>query len=137
MGLIPWLGGKKKEENALVPVEKNTSLVKTEESNEIVIYQGQGTGLANSRRTSAIQVRAKPIKIAGKVYNIDPHQLIRMIKNVTQSIGEYKSKDNPYADYVVGALRKARSDMVNDLEHHFRIHWEVDESTGRSQFYMQ
>ncbi len=59
-----------------------------------------------------------------------------MIKQVTQTIGEYKDRDNPYSGYVIGALRKARSDMVTDLESHFNIHWEIDEHSGKSIFYM-
>lgn len=141
MNLIPWGSKKSVDEKALVPVEPGTGteragqLVAKEDDDDIVIHQGKP--LTNYRpKGEMVQVRAKPIKIAGKTYNIDPRQLIRMIKQVTQTIGEYKDKDNPYANYVIGALRKARSDMVSDLEQHFGINWEIDEASGRSIFYM-
>lgn len=112
---------------SLVPV-KEQGLTEVKEDNSVIIFQG--------KKQSVVQVRPKTLTVAGKKYNIDPHQLIRMIKQVTQTIGEYKDQENPYSAYVVGAMRKARSDMVSDLEHHFGIHWQIDEVTGKSVFYM-
>ena len=141
MNLIPWGNKKAVDETALVPVESGTGVERAgslvpKDDDDIVIYRGKGAVANYKPKGEMVQVRAKPLKIAGKTYNVDPRQLIRMIKQVTQTIGEYKDKDNPYGSYVVGALRKARSDMVSDLEHHFSIHWEIDEASGRSIFYM-
>ena len=139
------LWSKKKEENALVPIEQGSgvkragALVPVDDDTDLVVYENRkatSIALGAPRGGALVQVRSKALKIDGKVYNVDPRQLIRMIKQVTQTIGEYKSKDNPYSGYVIGALRKARSDMVSDLEHHFNILWEIDEATGRSVFYM-
>lgn len=132
MQLIPW--SKKTPVVEGSGVNRATELATKEQDDEIVIYKGNP--IASRPQGSVVQVRPKSLKIGGKVYNVDPHQLIRMIKQVTQTIGEYKDKDNPYAGYVVGALRKARADMVSDLEHHFNIHWQIDEASGRSIFYM-
>jgi hypothetical protein len=146
MGFLSW--NKKKEEpeaTALVPVEQGQgveragALVAAQEDNDIVVYKAptsKGGITLSPRRGELVQVRPKSLKIDGKVFQVDPKELIRMIKQVTQTIGEYKNRDNPYASYVIGALRKARNDMVSDLEHHFKIHWEIDEETGRSIFYV-
>lgn len=136
MNLVPWRNrdGEKKDAIATVPKTKELAPVESAPVDDVVIYQGNP--LVGRPRGEMVQVRPKALKIAGKVYNVDPRQLIRMIKQVTQTIGEYKDKENPYSGYVIGALRKARSDMVSDLESHFNIHWEIDEHTGRSVFYM-
>jgi len=144
MGLLSWVKGSKEGKTAMVPIEAGTgvsrsaALVSTDSDDEIVVYEDRkASGITLSpARGAVVQVREKSVKIDGKVYKIDPQHLIRMIKQVTQTIGEYKNKDNPYSAYVVGALRKARSDMVSDLEHHFKIQWEIDEGSGRSVFYM-
>jgi hypothetical protein len=137
MGLLSWVGKKAVESGsgveraaALIPLDK--------EDNDVIVYENRkASGIALSgSRGAVVQVRSKSLKISGEVYEVDPRTLIRMIKQVTQTIGEYKDKNNPYAAYVVSALRKARSDMVSDLEHHFRINWEIDEATGKSIFYM-
>lgn len=121
MKLVPW-GGKKE----LVPIDV--------EGNDIVVHQG---AIAPVKQNGAVvRVRSRQLKIAGQVYTVDPQQLMRMIRQVTQTIGEYKDQDNPYAEYVVRGMRKTRSDMVSDLEHHFKIHWQIDEADGRSVFYM-
>jgi len=132
MNLIPW----RSSEKSLALEDKSKSLVREDkkESDDVVIYKGNP--LAGCPRGEMVQVRPKSLKIGGKVYEVDPRQLIRMIKQVTQTIGEYKDRENPYAGYVIGALRKARNDMVSDLETHFNIQWEIDEHSGRSIFYM-
>lgn len=132
MNLIPFGFGDKK--TAIAKTEK-TEIATTEEDGDVVVIRKSNGISISSKRNAIVQVRAKAIKIGDKVYNIDPQQLIRMIKQVTQTIGEYKNRDNPYAGYVIGALRKARSDMVSDLEHHFNIHWEIDEE-GKCVFFM-
>ena len=127
MNLIPWRNSEKKSSTTEIAIVNETK------NDEIIIYPNKN---AISKRSGGISVRSKSLKISGKDYDIDPHQLMRMIRQVTQTIGEYKNRDNPYASYVIGALRKARSDMVSDLEHHFHIHWEIDESNGRCTFYL-
>lgn len=140
MSILPW--GKKEE--------KSTSLVPTEEPkpkkyeiaereghdlevhrprNDIVIRHGGAGG-------AIVQVRSREIVIAGEKRRVDPYQLIRIIKRVTQNIGEYKSAEDIYGKIIIGALRKARGDLVNILEDSFGIHWQIDERTGASVFYM-
>ena len=85
-------------------------------------------------RGNLSHIRPKQIRKFGELVYLDPELLMRMIRRVTQNIGEYNDVDNVYAKYIVPALRKARGDMVSDLETHFRIHWRLDEQ-GRSDFY--
>lgn len=115
--------------------ETALAISKPETSDEMVVYAGSG-GITNRSRGQAIQVRSKVLKISGKNHTVDPYQLMRMIKQTTQTIGEYKERDNPYASYIIAALRKARGDIASDLESHFRIHWEIDQMSGNSVFYM-
>ena len=132
--MFPW---NKKESTALTTDKPSepSELVLADKDQDVVVYQGHPIATKPHGGT-AVQVRAKPLKINGKVYDVDPKQLIRMIKQITQTIGEYKERDNVYSGYVVSALRKCRSDMISDLEQHFHIHWEIDEASGRSIFYM-
>ncbi len=98
-----------------------------EEKNDIVVSDGSG-GMV-------VKVSKKNIKVSGKVHNIDPYQLMRMIKHITQSIGTYKEMENPYSSYVIVSLRSSRNHIVSDLEEHFGIHWKLDDS-GTSIFFM-
>lgn len=130
MSFLSW--NKSKKSTELVPIDNQSK-----DQEEIVVYKGNKNDITvRQDRRTMVKVRSKSVKIDGKVYEIDPKELIRMIKQVTQTIGEYKNRDNPYASYVIGALRKARNDMVSDLEHHFKINWEIDEETGKSVFYL-
>lgn len=84
-------------------------------------------------------IHSKPLPVAVyqpvKKHDIDVDALIRMIKQVTQSIGEYKDQDNDYGNrYIIPALRVARSNMVTDLESKFGIHWKIDDD-GKCYFY--
>ncbi len=121
----------------LIPTDKkNPTGLRPVQRQEILEGEVVHTSLVERRRGTGtvIETRAKQIKVSGAEYLIDHESLCRAIKNVTQTIGEYKQKDNAYARYVIPALRKARSDMVSDLESHFGIHWEIDEG-GRSRFF--
>lgn len=97
---------------------------------------GNDITITNGIGGQPVRVYPKVVKVAGKAFNLDPSQLIRMIRNVTQTIGEYKQMDNPYSAYIVNSLRKARADMVSDLETHFHINWRIDETTGKCLFWM-
>lgn len=123
----------KKVTNALVvrdaPQRPSTALAPVRRNNDIVIHRGGAGG-------AIVQVRSKQIAIAGTKAKVDPYQLIRMIKRVTQNIGEYKICEDVYYAVIIGALRKARGDLVGILENEFGIHWQIDEETGRSTFYM-
>ena len=101
-----------------------------------IVKQGEivHTSLVERRHGTVIEHRAKPIKVSDAEYLIDHESLCRAVKQITQTIGEYKRMDNAYSHYVIPAMRKARSDMVSDLESHFGIHWEIDEN-GRSRFF--
>jgi hypothetical protein len=89
------------------------------------------------RRSSGITVRVSPKEImVGRNYRmVDPQELISMIRNITQSIGEYKAMNNAYGDFVIGGMRKIRRDIVAQLESNFRIHWRLDDD-GNSIFYL-
>lgn len=127
--------------SALIPwkTKKETKLVKAE-TNEVkeltTIVEKKTTDLILKRNGSIVQVRTKELIIAGKKQKVDPHQLIRMIKRVTQNIGEYKSCEDVYSSVIVTALRKARGDLVSILETEFNIHWEINQDTGESNFFM-
>lgn len=135
-----WFG---KKETGMVPVEQGKGIERAgslvpvaNDDDEIVIYNGPSKGMQLTQRPrQLVEFRSKSLKIDGKLYKVNVKQLIRMIRYVTQTIGEYKNQDNPYASYVISALRKARANMVADLENHFNITWEIDEATGRSIFY--
>lgn len=98
-------------------------LIKTSNSKDIAVPFG-GTN---------VTFRSKKITINGKSFEIDPRSLIRMIKQTTQSIGEYKDQDNPYSAFIISALRKTRADMVSALENKFGIYWQIGTS-GESVF---
>lgn len=83
---------------------------------------------------SVIKVKTKEIIIDKAKYQVDAHQLMRMIRYITQSIGEYKDANHVYSAFVIGALRKARSDMASVLENEFHIHWTLED--GQSIFYL-
>jgi hypothetical protein len=134
MGMLPWSKrtseDKKVASSSLVPIERKNEVAVRQSSNDIVIHNGPRTGGA------IVQVRSKMMTVAGKKVNVDPYQLIRLIKRVTQNIGEYKQHEDVYGAVIIGALRKARGDLVNILEDEFHIHWQISPDTGESTFYM-
>lgn len=133
MNLLPW----RKQSTELVPVEKKKTELAPRKGELANVMPEDNPPLAPIVvHGMTVLVRPKSVMISGKKHEIDPYQLMRMIKRVTQTIGEYNKVDGPYAAYIVTALRKARGDMVSDLEHHFRIHWQIDQNTGQSVFYM-
>lgn len=110
---------------SLAKVEEKKGLATTKKRNDIVIRKGN----------NIVQIKSKEIVIAGEKHKVDPYQLIRMIKRVTQNIGEYKgTEDDVYSAVIVGALRKARGDLVGVLEKNFNIHWQIGDD-GTSIFY--
>ncbi len=103
----------------------NTSII-VQDDTDIIIQRTHGV---------VIQERPKTLMVNGAKCKLTYIQLIRMIKQVTQTIGEYKDMDNPSSQYMIPGARKARADMVADLESNFGIHWIIDEKTGKSIFY--
>jgi hypothetical protein len=93
---------------------------------EIQLKRPNSTGLVRSPK--------KEIMINKEKHQVDAYQLIRMIRNVTQQIGEYKNVEHTYAAYVIPSLRKARNDMASDLVKHFGIHWSLED--GNSVFWI-
>lgn len=114
---------------SLAKVEEKKGLASVKKKNDIVVHKGNNIG------NNIVQVRSKEIVIAGEKHKVDPYQLIRMIKRVTQNIGEYKLTEDVYSAVIVGALRKARGDLVGILEKDFNIHWQIGDD-GTSVFYM-
>ena len=99
-------------------------------------YGGELAPIVERRTTGRmLAFRTRPVKVGGEQRDVDAQQLMRMIRRITQTIGEYKATDNTYAAYVVPSLRKCRGDMVNDLEDHFGIHFEITDD-GKTVFYV-
>lgn len=84
---------------------------------------------------AVLQIRKREVNIDGYKTEADPHDLITMIRTVTQQIGDYKSMDSLYGRYMVSGLRKVRANIVADLQK-FGIHWEIDKNSGESIFWM-
>jgi hypothetical protein len=108
------------------------------EAGEIVEGKNDIVVIKQSKLTkpeSLIQTRKKSLAIEGKKFDVDPQTMMRMIKQVTRTIGEYKAMDNPMASYVTSGMRKSRDNIVADLQRYFGINWQLDEE-GNSVFYM-
>jgi hypothetical protein len=115
------------KEEHLPTVKKETLPVKTDDfSTDVVIHQ--------KNKSSLVQFRTRKVKIDDELFDMSAQEMIRMIKEITQTIGEYKGKENPCARYAIHALRKSRSEVVSDLEHYFKITWQLDNS-GNSTFW--
>lgn len=121
MKLLPTLWGNKE-------AKKETTV----DSGEIVVVQ-QTALTKPTKNGQVVRVRKKSITIAGEKIDLDPKDLMRMIKQITRTIGEYKAMDNPLSKYVTPSIRSTRDKMVSDLSHHFGISWELDEA-GNSIF---
>ncbi len=142
--IVPWGRGKKEEEEQqstqLAPVKKPTTLVVADdddgETTEIVVKSKTTIQKAPTNGLAQVQFKGKELMIAGKKTKVNPQQLIRCIKRITQNIGEYKATEDVYSSVVVGALRKARGDLVSILESEFHINWQINSDTGESVFYM-
>lgn len=118
----------------LVPLEVVADKEDKKDSDDIVVFQK--SQLATTKLSGIVlHVRKKSIVLAGKKYELDPKAVMRMIKQVTRTIGEYKENENPLAAYVVPGLRKARDSMSADLSYHFGIDWQLDRD-GNSIFSM-
>lgn len=85
--------------------------------------------------TTEIAMPVRRISINERNFVLDARELMRMICNVTQSIGEAKKSGNAYAEYTVPGLRKIRNQMVSDLSNYFGIQWKID-NNGKSIFYI-
>lgn len=137
MSILPWSKRNIDEKTSSTVVQiKNETVAerKPEPKTDIVIHQG--SPLAQRSAGSVIQVRPREVMIAGEKVKVNPYELIRCIKRVTQNIGEYKEMDGIYSKVVIGALRKARGDLVSILENEFHVHWQIDKTTGESIFFM-
>lgn len=102
----------------------------------IAVQANDDLGQLSGAQVGRLVAKKRPVTVAGKQYQLDYESLVRMVRQVTQTIGEYNGQESAYAAYVVAALRKARADMVSDLEHYFGVHWRIDEATGKSVFYV-
>jgi hypothetical protein len=109
-------------------LDQSTELVPIERNEDIVVRGNRGL--------VEVQMRGKEMTVAGTKKKVDPYQLIRMIKRVTQNIGEYKTCEDVYSTIIISALRKARGDLVSLLEGGFGVHWQVDRETGESVFFV-
>lgn len=119
-------------ENSLIPM----ALPVDEEIIEIKprsLVKSSGTNIEIYKSRSLIKPIKKKLEFFGTSYEMTAEELCRMIKNVTQTIGEYKGQKNPYSHIIVGALRKARRDLVTTLETEFRISYYIGDE-GQSIF---
>lgn len=122
------------EEDDLAEGPKNLPAVK-EIKQEIAARKPSSEVVVRPAKRDLVEYRPRTIMIGKEPVRIDAKTLIRGIKQITQTIGEYKNSETAYAKFVIPGLRKVRSDMVSELEHHFGIHWEIDERSGQSVFY--
>lgn len=114
-----------------VDVEEETGFEETG-----LVEQTAGLRLSRVPQTAMIRVKKKEITIGKDKYKVDAYDLMRMIRQVTQTIGEYKEAEHTYSAYVIHGLRKVRNDMASDLETHFSIHFQIDPQTGKSIFFL-
>ena len=123
----------------LRPGSKNNSLVVSDrkKSAELATPSFMGIKGLQTRQVggTVLHVKRREVDIDGLKVTADPHDLITMIRTVTQQIGDYKSQDNLLGKYMVAGLRKVRAAIVADLQK-FGIHWEIDKGTGDSMFWM-
>lgn len=68
----------------------------------------------------------KTIIINKEKCRVNPVEIIRHIKTITQTIGQYKSDESPLSMILVRGLRQSRSEFVQILEQEFQIHWKLD-----------
>jgi hypothetical protein len=92
-------------------------------------------GLQTRPTGTVLQVRPRDIDIDGQIIPADPYDLIAVIKNLTQQIGDWKKMDNLMGKYMIVALRSARTAAVSDLKK-FGIHWQIDKTSGESHFWL-
>ena len=111
--------------NNLVPVKQTKAVTVRPEHANLPVTRGE------LEQVLSKLLPFKQIEIGGDY--IDAEVIIRLVKRVTQQIGEYRDADSAYSHYVIPALRKARSDMLSDLEKHFHIKWRL--VNGQSEFY--
>lgn len=123
----------------LRPGAKNNSLVISDRktTGELATPSFMGIKGLQTRQVggTVLHVKRREVDIDGLKVAADPHDLITMVRTVTQQIGEYKAQDTLYGKYMVAGLRKVRATMVADLQK-FGIHWEIDKGSGESMFWM-
>jgi len=88
------------------------------------------------RKGNAIVVKkvSKIVSVSGKKFDMNPLELVRMIRNVTQQIGDHKRNGNAYSAYLLPQLRTTRNQMVADLERYFGVSHVISDE-GKSIFY--
>lgn len=101
---------------------------KSEKSSNTLIVEDR------KRTLKGVEVRSKSLMVGKEKFDVDAPTLMAMIRNVTQTIGEYKGAGNAYAKYVVPGLRRTRQQIAADLQKYFNIKWELNEQ-GESVFF--
>src|SRR5690348_13248525 len=117
-----------KKPNNMIEQQKPNSMVV--QPSKMVLSGEEGDFEIQLKRSSSsgmIKSVKKNIVINKENHVVDAYVLIRMIRNITQQIGEYKNVDHTYAAYVIPSLRKARNDIASDLVKHFGIHWSLED----------
>jgi len=104
--------------------------------NEVAKIIAQGEVVIHDRQGAIIEIQEtpRPVVVNGEEFHLNALELARMVRNVTQQIGQHKHTGNAYSSYMLHSLRTMRNQMVSDLEHHFRIGHVIDGS-GKSVFY--
>lgn len=115
---------------------------------ELVIQEKPKTSLiqriAEQRRNeiainlggSVVRIPRQDIMLDDKRYSTDPNELISMIKQITQMVGDYRKENTIFGAFMIHGLRKVRASMVATLQQHFKISWSIDKATGESVFSM-
>lgn len=106
------------------------------EKNEKISIKNNNVDVIQSKSLDIIKINNKDVVINGKKESVDPYQLMGLIKNVTQTIGEYKIHNNVFSYAIIVGLRKSRRELVTKLEEIFGIHWKIDKLTGESIFFI-
>jgi hypothetical protein len=107
-------------------------IVEKDDSEEIV-FRGSLKSVPVQRKISIIKSKRVSVVIAGKKHNVTREEIAREIKYITQTIGEYKDQSSIMSDIMVGALRKARADLVSLLETKFNVSWQLIDN--QSEFF--
>lgn len=131
-------------ENDLIPLgqlrpagNNASTLAVTDRKKGDILPQVMGVKGMVARPTggSVLHVKRREIVIDEQSHQVDPQDIMTIIRSLTQEIGDWKKMDSIMGCYKVSALRTARQAAVSDLKK-FGIHWQIDKATGESIFWM-
>lgn len=126
--------------NELVPAIENANVpAVVDRRNDMIKIIDQKIDERNSlvrMGNTLVRIPRREIVIDRQRRMTDPNELMTMIKQITQMIGDYKKENTLFSDFMISGLRKIRSSMVATLQEHFHIGWTIDRDSGESIFSM-